>query len=150
MDSSDPELLAEQAADDASSDDETDGDEKHWQTQSRLDHCPPLVLPTHGRSRSCSLIESESTYAVSACTCLSRAQEQEESRLFAGHIDRASAAQSSTSLASFTMIASRRATLDANCAVCCTVNGGFHKDMRSICSCCRALLSASSACQRLA
>ena len=51
IDGSDPDLLAEQAVDDAAGDDETEDDEKRCRTWPGLDHCPPLVLLTHGRMR---------------------------------------------------------------------------------------------------
>jgi hypothetical protein len=66
IDSSDPELLAEQAINDASNDDETEDDEIRSQTWPGFDHWASPLLTRSGRTGSFLSIESESTDAVCA------------------------------------------------------------------------------------
>jgi len=63
IDSSHSELLAEQAVDDASSDDETEDDEIRCQAWPGFYHCRLLCCPRRGRIGSFVVAESESTYA---------------------------------------------------------------------------------------
>jgi hypothetical protein len=135
IDGSDPDLLTEQAVDDTFGADDTEDYDNVVRPRPVLIIARLLCRPA--LAQWIIFLDRAGKYL---CRALGHSH----------HLDRASAAHSSTSLESFTLISSRRAALDANCAVCCTENGGVHEAMRSVCSFCRAPLSASSACQRRA
>lgn len=80
IDGSDPDLLTEQAVDNAAGDDDTEGDDNRCQTSPGFAHCPPSVAAPHGRSGSFFLIEPESTYAVRLDTRITSTEHQPPSR----------------------------------------------------------------------